>query len=257
VRICPRRDGHSALSDAIGKAPQSLDARVSNLTCAGRMRVGTFPPQCGREPVSGELRGWSVDLVHALSARLGIAAATIEYPGPNLLIGGLMAGECDAGFLPNSPDWSTAVDFSDPFLQMDFTFLAAAGCLIRRAGAADRPGVRIAVVRYHASTLALMPKLRHATPVEVNTLDNAVDLLRRKDADLFASTRPQLIQDSTRLPGSTVLKGRYGFIFMTVAVRKGEFALLTYLNGFLRAAKAAGLVQRAVEKAGWRGVKIV
>jgi hypothetical protein len=54
-------------------------------------------------------------------------------------------------------------DYSHPFLQQDFTFLLPAGSSIRSVAEIDRPEVRIAVVRHHASTLSLA----HAQPTRL------------------------------------------------------------------------------------------
>ena len=53
------------------------------------------------------------------------------------------------------PSRAAEVDFSPPVFHLDYTYLVPAGSTIRSAGEADRPGVRIAVVRSHASILAL------------------------------------------------------------------------------------------------------
>ena len=93
--------------------------------------------------------------------------------------------------------------------------------------------------------------------VSVDTLHGALELLRDGQTNAFASTRPQLLEDSARLPGSTVLEERYGVVFSVIGVAKGRSARLAYINEFLRDAKASGVVQRAFDRAGWRGVHVV
>jgi polar amino acid transport system substrate-binding protein len=77
-----------------------------------------------------------------------------------------------------TPGRAAEVDLSPPFLQFDYTFLVPAGSSIRNAADADRPGIRIAVVRNHVSTLALSRLLENAKQVEADTPDAAFDLLR-------------------------------------------------------------------------------
>jgi polar amino acid transport system substrate-binding protein len=93
--------------------------------------------------------------------------------------------------------------------------------------------------------------------VSADTLHGAFELLRDGQTNVFASTRPQLIEDSARLPGLTVLEERYGVVFLVMVVAKGRSARLAYINEFLRDAKASGLVQRVFDRAGWRGVHVV
>ena len=129
----------------------SQDAAVADLVGAGQVRIGMFPPHYIKNVTTGELKGWGVDLALALAARIGVEARPVEYPGPDKLLEGLNADACDAGFLVNSPVWANAVDYSQPFLQQDFTFLLPPGSSIRSIADVDRPEVRIAVVRHHAS----------------------------------------------------------------------------------------------------------
>src|SRR5204862_3908198 len=60
-----------------GRIVQKFDARVADLVRAGSVRVGVFPPQCSRNPTTGELSGWPIDLALALGARLGISVRPI------------------------------------------------------------------------------------------------------------------------------------------------------------------------------------
>jgi len=234
-----------------------IDPRVADPVGAGRVRVGMLPPQFTRDLVTDERRGWAIELAYALGVRLGIEPVPVEFSGPDRLLEGLKAGACDMGFLPNNPSWSGLADFSHPFLQLDFTFLVPPGSPIGRIADADQSGVRIAVVDRHASTLALLSMLKHAKAVSAETLDDAFALLRDGQADLFASTRPQLLDDSLRLPGSKVLDDRYGVTFMALAVPKGQTDRLASINEFVREAKASGLVQQAIERAHWRGVRVL
>jgi polar amino acid transport system substrate-binding protein len=243
---------------AIAPAQQPIDPRVADLVRTGQVRVAMFPPQFTKNTATGELGGWGLELARALGARLGIEAATILKPGPDGVLECLKADLCDAGFLVNSPMWADVVDFSHPFLEQEFTFLIPAGSAIRRVADVDRPEVRVAVVRNHGSTLALARILKQAKTVSADTLDGAFALLRDGQADAFASTRPQLLDDSTRLPGSIVLEDRYGVNFSVLAVPKNRAGRLAYVNEFIQEAKMSGLLRSAIiEHAGWRGVRVV
>jgi len=235
----------------------SADARVADLVRTGQLRVGMFPPHFTKNAATGKLEGWGIDLANTLATRIGVAARLIEYPGPDKFLEGLNADGCDAGFLVNSPAWVNLVDYSQPFLQQDFTFLLPPGSAIRSIEDVDQPEMRIAVVRHHASTLELARILKRAEMVTADTSQGAFELLRTGQTDTLAQTRPQLLDDSLKLPGSVVLESRYGVVFSVMAVAKGKSARLAYINEFLRDAKASGLVQRAFDRAGWRGVRVV
>jgi polar amino acid transport system substrate-binding protein len=159
------------------------------------------------------------------------------------------------GFMGPDPS-RIGVDFSPPILQLDYTFLVPAASSIQRIADVDRPGVRIAVVSDHASTLTLSRILKHAQLVYAATPDPTFELLRSGQADAFASIRGVLLAYSARLPGSRVLDEHYGANLLGMVVPKGQAARLAYISEFIEQAKASGLVQQAIERAGLPGYKV-
>ena len=234
---------------AAGAQPMS-DPRVADLVRTGRLRVGVFPPTYTKNPVTGEIGGIQIDLARALAARLGIAVLPVEYPTPAEVVEGLKAGACDLAFLVVDPVRAAAVDFSPPYVERDFTYLVPADSPTRSAAAADQPGVRIAVVRAHASTFALSRIVKHAELMQTESLDAALDLLRTGKVHLMASARQDLVRYSAQLPGSRVLEDRYGSSQGAMAVAKGHPGWLAYISEFVEEAKASGLVRQALDRAG-------
>jgi polar amino acid transport system substrate-binding protein len=233
------------------------DPRVEGLARAGRVRVALFPSFVyTKDPVTGDLRGVGIEIARALSARLGVEFLPVEYSAPPKVMEGLNAGTCDVGFLGIDPSRIDEVDFSPPLMQVDWSYLVPAGSSIHSVADADRPGVRIAVVRNHAMDLALRRILKHAEPVRAETPDGTFDVLRAGHADVQAGVRPALLEYSARLPGSRVLEDRYGANSVAMVVPKGQGERLAYISGFVEEAKALGLMQRAIEHAGLRGILV-
>ena len=155
------------------------------------------------------------------------------------------------------PDSSrTGVDFSPPILQLDYTFLVPAASSIQRIADVDRPGIRIAVVSDHASTMTLNRILKHAQLVYAATPDPTFELLRSGQADAFASIRGVLLAYSAKLPGSRVLDEHYGANLLGTVVPKGQAARLAYISEFIEQAKASGLIQQAIDRSGLPGYKL-
>jgi len=234
----------------------ATDPRVADLVRAGKVRVALYLPQYTKDPATGELRGWCVDLVRALGAHIGIAGVPVEHDTPPLAMASLKSGACDAGILGIDPSRTAMVDYSPPVVEADFTCLVPAGSSIRSVADADRPGTRIAVVRNHASTLALSRILKHASLVYADTVEPTFELIRRGEADLFASLREMVVRFSVQLPGSRVLEERYGFNPLAMAVPKGETGRCAYLSEFIEEAKSSGLVQQIIDRGGWRGIRV-
>ncbi len=228
---------------------------------AGKIRVALFLPQYRKDAVSGELRGIgtgfiAIEIAGALAARLGVELRLIECPSPPKAVECLKNNACDVAFLGIEPSRAVEVDFSPPIFQFDYSYLVPAGSALRSAGDMDRPGVRIAVVHHHASELALRRIVKHAELVGAELPDDTFELFSAGKADAFAFPRDQLLDFSAKLPGSRVLKDRYGINRVAMAVTKGRAGWLAYVSEFAEAAKASGLVQRAIERGARQGFEV-
>src|SRR6266496_601642 len=241
----------------IAHTQQAPDPRVADLVRAGKVRIALFSGQYTKDPVTGELKGVWADVARALAARVGVQLVLIEHPTPPKMMECLKTGACDVGFLGYDPARAADVEgFSPPFIEFDYTYLVPPRSPIRSAADADRPGTRVAVVRAHASTLTLTRLRRQAELVRVDTPDSAFDLLRKGRVDAWASARQVLVDYSAQLPGSRVLKDRYGVNRAAVVVAKGQTARLAYINDFIEEIKASGFVKQAIRRSGWRGIRV-
>jgi polar amino acid transport system substrate-binding protein len=238
-------------------AQQASDPRIADLVAAGKVRFGTFPPQYTKDAATGELKGPWVEVMRALGAHMGLSVMLIELATPSKLVECLDTGPCDVGSLGFDPTRAGQVGgFTAPFMQVEYTYLVPAGSAIHSVADVDRPGVRIAVVRNHASTLALGRTVKQAEQVSADTPDAAFDLLRNGRADAWASVRPALLDYSAKLSGSRVLEDSYGANFPALVVPKGKAVRLAYISEFVEEAKASGVVQRAIDRAGQPGYRM-
>ncbi|HVQ61017.1 MAG TPA: transporter substrate-binding domain-containing protein [Burkholderiales bacterium] len=225
------------------------------------LRVALFLPMYARDPVTSELRAFGagavfMDIARSLAARMGVEILLMGYEVPREVVECLKTGACDIVFMGAERARAVGVDFSPPVVHLDYSCLVPAGSPIKSIADADRQGVRIAVVRNHASTLALSRVLTHAEQIGAEVPDAAFDLLRTGGADALASVRPALIEYSAKLPGSGVLEGRYGFNPMVIAIAKGQAGRLASISEFVEEAKASGLVQRAIARAEANGIHV-
>jgi polar amino acid transport system substrate-binding protein len=238
--------------------PQTADPRVADIIQSGKVRIGVFPSFQYSKDANGMPRGLALGIANALAADMGIReVATAEFPAPPQVIACVKDGGCDLGFMLVDPARAKEVDFTPAFVRSDFTYLVPPGSSLKTAADVDRPGIRIAVVRGHASTISLVRIIKQAQPVYADTYDPTFELLRSGQADAFASIREMLIQYSTQLPGSRVLEDNYQVNLAGMAVPKGNSGRLAYLTEALDRMKRSGALKQLVEENGLRGVEVV
>ena len=81
------------------------------------------------------------------------------------------------------------------------------------------------------------------------------------DQNIFAMTLSAdhggvLLDYSAKLPSSAVLDHRYGQIFWPSPYQRDKGGRLASVKEFVEEAKASGLLQQALERAGWRGFQL-
>ena len=240
-------------------AQNSPDSRVADLAQSGVLRVGVglgSLTTAMRDSATGEVKGPALEFGRALAARIGIQFVTVEYPRPGAVIDGLRANAWDVTVLIVDPVRAEQVDFSNPFLQSDLTYLVAAGSTIQSVADADQAGIRIGAARNDTSDLQLTRALKRAELVRTDSIAAALELLRAGGVNAIALNRPRLIALSATLPGSRVLSDGFADFYSAVAVPKGHDGWLAYINEFIEDAKASGLVNRMIEKLAMQGVRV-
>ncbi len=233
----------------------SADPPIADLVQDGAIRLALFLPQYSKDPATGAVRGLGpgvvmLEIARALAARAGAKLLIVEQPTPRAALDCIKAGGCEFAFLGIEPSRAAEIDFTPAVFQFDYSFLVPAGSTLRQFGDVDRAGIRIAVVRNHASTMALTGMVKHAELVGFDLPDDTFDALRGGKAEAFAAPRPILVDYAAKLPGSRVLDEGYGVNRVGIAVAKHRAGLRSYFSQFVEEAKASGLIGRLIENRG-------
>jgi polar amino acid transport system substrate-binding protein len=136
------------------------------------------------------------------------------------------------------------------------TYLVPTGSPIHTTADADRPGIRIAVPSRSAPDVFLSSRLKQASLVRGDTEAATFELLRTGQADAFAATRNSFATFTAGLNGYRALDDYFLAVPMAIAVPKGRANALATVSAFLEEVKASGDVQRAIERANLRGVRV-
>jgi polar amino acid transport system substrate-binding protein len=242
-------------------AQTASDPRIADIVRAGKIRIGLHLPQFVQDQKTGEIHGHGtgtviVPFAQTLAEHLKVKLELVGNRAPPVLIKCLQDGGCDAGFLGMTKARTADVDYATPHIMVPFTYLVPPNSPVRTVADADKPGIRIAAVRNHASTHALEHNIKHAEIIRVEIPDEAFELVRSGKADAYASPRPPIAEYAKQLPGSQVLDGHYGANIQAIALRKGQAARLAYISEFVERAKTSGLMQRIIDRVGHRGIAV-
>jgi len=238
---------------------EANSAARSQLAPTGKLRVGINMSNfllTKKDPATGEPGGIAVDLGRELGRRLGLSVEIIPHPSPGALADAAKAGAWDVGFLGAEPQRANEIDFTAAYVEIEATYLVPPGSPLKAIAEVDRKGVRIAVPEKAAYELYLTRNLKHAALVRIKGPDNAFKQFVADKLDALAGLRPRLVTDAENLPGSRILNGNFTAVQQAVGTPKGHDAGAEYLREFAEDVKATGLVARAIEKHGVRGVSV-
>jgi len=209
-----------------------------------------------KDATSGESRGVAIDLLSEVGRRLQVPVEIIAYDSVGAVVDAAKTGTWDIAFLGSEPARETVISFTAAYLEIEATYLVPAGSSLRAAAEVDREGVTVAAPARANYELFLSRTLKRAKLVNAPNAAAAFDLLAKGQVDALAGLTQGLIGLADKLPGSRLLEGRFMGVQQSIGVPKGRDAGLQYLRGVVEDAKASGLVARAIEKTGARGVSV-
>ena len=236
-----------------------MKAALADLAPTGKVRAGINYGNfilAQKDKAAGESRGVAVDLASDLARRLGVPVEIVAYDSVAALGDAAPTNAWDIAFLGSDPQREKIMSFTHAYVELDATYLVAGASPLRNAAEVDRAGLRVAAPARANYELYLQRNLKQAKLDSAPNNDAAFALLAAGKADALAGLTQGLIQLGARLPGSRILKGRFMAVQQSIAVPKGRDAGLAYLRTVVEDAKASGLVARAIEKTGARGVAV-
>lgn len=206
----------------------------------------------------GTLGGVSVEIGRLLATRLQARYQEVVYDTTETFAKSFGAGAWDIAIGPRTPIAERASELSRPFMLVDNIYVAAPGRNFAHADDVDRPGVRIAVVINGAPDQFLSRYLKSATLVRVpGSTPQIIEALRAGQADVYGSNAENVHAAAAAIPGSRILPGAFRTVNMVVAYPKGtSSAKRQVIDAAVSEAISSGLVQRAIEAAGSKGVRV-
>jgi len=234
-------------------------AVCKDLAPAGKVRVGINYGNfilAQKDKATGESRGVAVDLANDIGRRLGVPVTIVAFDSVAALGDAAPANVWDIAFLGSDPQREKIMAFTPAYLELNATYLVPGASPLKNAAEVDRAGLRVCAPARANYELYLQRNLKNAKLLSVAGNDAAFALLVGGKADALAGLTEALINMSAKLPGSRLVEGRFMAVQQSIAVPKGKDAGLAYLRSVVEDAKTSGLVARAIEKTGARGVAV-
>ena len=258
VNVKARRVRRALLAAALAACllPAAGADLLDSVKARGTLRIGlegSYPPFNFKDPKTGELTGYDVDVARLLASKLGLKPAFVATEW-SAILAGLGAGKYDVivSQVGITAKRQQAFDFSQPYTYSSPQLIVRKNERIEYASLADLKGKKLG-----AGQGSVFEQQARAVPgIEVKSYpaapENMQDLaFGRIDAALNDSLMVAYLLKHSPLP---IRAGaRVGAVErMGVALRKGNPALLAAIDKALAEARADGSLARISVK--WFGV---
>ena len=235
---------------------QTQQTPASEIAPTGRLRVGfqTASPILAKRAPDGSVSGVVVDLGKFIAEKLGVAFDPVVYSNQEAYAQSFGKGEWDMVIGVRSP----LADPGPDFMVADAMYIAAPGREFADATKIDWPGVKVGVSKGGGADQFLSQALKSAQVVRVpGGVPNAVEALRTGTVDVWAANPVTLQEIENALPGSKIVPGAWDTGRYAASLPKGRSsAAQSRLSEIVNEAKRTGVVQRSIERAGFKGVRV-
>jgi polar amino acid transport system substrate-binding protein len=148
-------------------------------------------------------------------------------------------------------------DFIVDILLNDYFFVAAPGREFADAARVDRAGVKIGVGLNSSSDQFLSKTLKSAELVRLPGGGKSIEALRSGQVDVWAASASNVEQVADRLPGARLVPGAFMSDRTMVILPKGRSAAArAKVVEIVNEAKKTGVIRKALEQTGARGVRL-
>lgn len=236
-------------------APRLQESQI--LAPTGKLRVGVYPgspTSLVKDSATGEARGVSVDIGKELARRLGVTYEQTEFPRLAEVLDALKARQVDFTITNATPARAADMDFTAPLIDLELGYLVVPASRVAAIADVDQPGIKVGVSQGSTSQAALAREYKNATLVPAPSLKIAAEMLSKGEVDTFATNKAILFEMAGDLRGARVLEGRWGLEHLAIAIPKRREAGMAYVSRFASEVKDDGLVRRAAQRAGLRGM---
>ena len=205
-----------------------------------------------KDAASGEPKGITPDLARELGKRLGVPVELVTFDAAGKVFDAAKNGQWDIAFLAIEPVRAAEIEFTEPYVIIEGTYMVPADSPLKTVNDVDRAGVRIGVGRGAAYDLYLTRTLKQATLVRASSGGGQalVELFANEKLDAAAGVRQALETYAQTHKDVRIMDGKFMEIRQAMGTPKGRLAGAQYLNAFIEEMKKSGFVADGLKRSG-------
>ena len=234
------------------------DKARAELAPTGILRAGinlsNFLLVTGRG-ANGDPEGVAPDMAAEIARSLGVPVKLVPFESPGKLGDAVGTNVWDIGLIGAEPQRAEKISFTAAYVEIEAAYLVPPDSPITSIAEVDRKGVRIAYGARSAYGLWLENNIKNATLMPTPGPE-AFNKFRDERLEVFAGLRPGLLKDVEKMPGATILPGKFSAVQQAVGTAKPNQAGATYLAEFVEKAKQSGLVAGLIQKHNVKGLSV-
>jgi polar amino acid transport system substrate-binding protein len=235
------------------------DKARAELAPTGVLRAGinlsNFLLVTGRTD-AGDPVGVAPDMAAAIAESLGVPIKLVPFKSPGELADQAGKDIWDIGLIGAEPQRAAVMTFSAAYVEIEATTMVPPGSAITSIDQVDRKGVKVVTSARSAYGLWLENNLKNAELIQVAGLDGAFNKFKDDKIDVLAGLRPGLLKDIAKMPGATILPGKFSAVQQAVGCNKPAAEGARYIAHFVENAKKSGLVGGLIEKHKVKGLSV-
>lgn len=237
----------------------NLSHVMNDIAPTGVLRVAINygnPVLAQRHPQKPDPQGVSADLARELAKRLGLAHRFISFEAAGEVFNAVTDGVWDVAFMAIDPHRAEAVEFTEPYVLIEGTYIVPEGDTRQSVNDFDVAGNLIAVGKGAAYDLFLTRHLKHASLLRVATSAEAIRAFVSGQADCAAGVRQPLLAYASEHPGYRVIEDSFTSIKQAMAVPRGRKTAHAYLQKFIAEMKTSGFIAQALKNSNQQAATI-
>jgi polar amino acid transport system substrate-binding protein len=239
---------------AVSNATFGQTSPASEIAPGEKLRVGMIAITV--------LGGVAEPLASFLGQKLGMAVEPVMYPNPEAYLQSFGKGEWDIAIGPRVLAPADKADSTANLWVISLVYVAAPGAEFPDIASVDRAGVKIGTILGAPSDRVLTREIKAAEivriPLSQTIAADAAALLRSGKANVFGADSGVGYPAAEALTGSRIVPGTFGMVPVAAALPKDRSAAAqALLATLLDEAKQTGVVQKAIDAKGLKGVNVV